>query len=29
MCALVMNHHITNSVNLDIGLGELIVIGIF
>jgi hypothetical protein len=29
MCALVMNHHITNSVNLDIELGELIVIGIF
>jgi hypothetical protein len=29
MCALVMQHHITNSVNLDIELGELFVIGIF
>jgi hypothetical protein len=29
MCALVMKHHITNSVNLDIELGELFVIDMF
>jgi len=29
MCALVMKHHVTNSVGRDIEFGELIVIGIF
>jgi len=28
MCALVMKQHVTNSVDLDIELGELFVIGI-
>jgi len=29
MCALVMKHHVTNSVDRDIELGERFVIGIF